>query len=216
MKVQQSLQRLGKILPIKNVLDSLDESRASIYFSVLNGFYQLGRAPLLEELEQVDSLARKHVTYLAEKDMLTLDDSGEVKGCYPFTQQKRGHRIQLNGSEVYAMCALDALAPSSMFQCSSTVMSKCAVSGNTVQIELENQTVKNADEVAELNVGINWMAASSCGSCSDSLCSEMLFLKDTAIAQSWLEEDPENRDIYSLDQAIEFAADFFKPMLQQS
>ena len=59
------------------------------------------------------------------------------------------------------------------------------------------------------------MAASSCGSCADSLCTEMLFLKDTATAEEWLSGDAENRQIFTLPEAIEFATGFFKPMMQQ-
>lgn len=216
MKVQQSLQKLSKILPIKTALDSLDKTVANQYFAVLGSFYQLGRAPMLSELKLADKNATNHIALLAEKDMLTLDEKGEIKGCYPFTMENRVHTIKLNGFEVHAMCALDALAPSSMFECTSNVSSECAVSGEAVHIEIDDQAILNGEQVADLHLGINWMAASSCGSCSDNLCSEMLFLKDTSTAQSWINEDPENRDIYNLDQAIEFAAGFFKPMLQQS
>jgi hypothetical protein len=90
------------------------------------------------------------------------------------------------------------------------------VSKQAVHLELDNQQVLNADSVAGLHFGINWMAASGCCSCSDSLCTEMLFLIDPQTAQSWLAEDSENRQIFDLNEAISFSAGFFKPLMTQS
>jgi len=215
MKVGRAISRLNEILPIKNRLDALDKSSAAIYLAVVNGFFEQGRAPLLSELEGSNSDAGQIVADLGKQDLLTLDNQGEVKGCYPFTMEQRVHRILLNGHEVHAMCALDALAPSAMFECASEVLSECAVTAAPVRIKLNNQVVINSDEVSELHFGLNWQAASSCCSCADSLCTEMLFLLDTPIAQSWLDEDAENREIFTLSEAIEFSAGFFKPMMQQ-
>lgn len=215
MKVQDSIAKLSRILPLKTRLDELDKDRARIYFSILHGFYQLGRAPLLCELREEHTNAQQRLSDLAGLDMLTLDDSGEIKGCYPFTMEDRGHTMHLNGFKVHAMCALDALAPSSMFACNSIVESECAVTGGTIRIELDEQTVTNPDQAADIHLGINWMAADSCRSCSDSLCTEMLFLKDSVTAQQWLNEDSENREIYDLPQAISFSTGFFVPRLKQ-
>ena len=89
MKVQQSSRKLDTILPIKSALDSLDKPKANIYFAVVHGFYQTGRAPLLAELALIETKTGEYLSELAEKDMMTLDDNGEVKGCYPFTLEKR-------------------------------------------------------------------------------------------------------------------------------
>lgn len=215
MKVKKAIERLSKILPIKKTLDVMDKSSAGIYLAVLNGFYDKGRAPSISELAAINKQAEQIVKALAEQDMLTLDDEDNVTGCYPFTMEKRVHRIQLNGFDIHAMCALDALAPSAMFECPSVVMSECEVTKVPLQVELNNQQVVNPSEMAELHFGINWMAASSCGSCSETLCTEMLFLKDNLTAQDWLNEDMENREIFTLPQAIEFSAGFFKPMMRQ-
>ena len=84
-----------------------------------------------------------------------------------------------------------------------------------MHIELDNQEIQNKADVSEVHFGINWSAASACGSCADSLCTEMLFLKDTKTAEGWLNDDAENREIFTLPDAVEFATGFFKPMMQQ-
>ena len=113
------------------------------------------------------------------------------------------------------MCALDALAPSAMFGCNSVVTSKCEVTGEPVFIELDKQTVLNPDVAGAVYFGLNWLAASSCGSCADNLCTEMLFLKDQQTAQDWSDQDSENREIFSLTDAVAFSAGFFVPLMKQ-
>ena len=215
MKVETAITRLKNILPIKDRLDDMNVDSATIYLAVVNSFFEKGRADRLSELESIHSDAREIVADLGKQDMLTLDDTGEVKGCYPFTMEKRVHRIQLNGFEVHAMCAMDALAPGSMFECSSVISSECEVTAKPIRIELNNQTIENIEDVAEVHFGMNWMAASSCCSCADSLCTEMLFLKDKETAMAWLNADAENREIFTLPDAVKFATGFFKPMMQQ-
>lgn len=215
MKVEQAIQRLTTILPVKKRLDALELSSAQLYLAVVKGFFELGRAPFISELNAIDRNARQRIVELAQQDMLTLEESGEVKGCYPFTMEQRVHRIRLNGFEVHAMCAMDALAPSAMFGCESVVLSECAVTREAVRVELKDQTLLNPEQAAALYFGINWLAASSLASCSDSLCTEMLFLRDLATAQGWLEQDADNRQIFTLDEAVKFAAGFFKPLMQQ-
>lgn len=42
---------------------------------------------------------------------------------------------------------------------------------------------------------------------------EMMFLKDDKIAEQWLAEDPTNREIFTLQEAVEFGARFFVPLM---
>lgn len=215
MKVDAAVQRLAHILPLKKQLDELAPAQAKIYLAVLNSFYLKGRAALVSELTPTNANALAILAQLAEKDMLTLDDKGEVKGCYPFTMEQRVHRIELNGHNLHAMCAMDALAPSSMFGGPSVVVSECAVTAQPVRVELDGERIVNTDQVADLHFGINWAAASACGSCSESLCTEMLFLKDPVTAAAWLKQDADNRETFTLAQAVQFAKGFFTPLMQQ-
>ncbi len=215
MRVKQAVARIAKILPLKKHLEELDNDTANTYMAVLTSFFHQGRAASLKQLELQNEGALVHVDKLTKLDMITLDETGEVRGCYPFTMEQRVHRIRINGFQVHAMCALDALAPAAMFECRAEVDSECAVSGAAVHVELDNQTILNSTEVSELHFGINWMAASGCCSCSDSLCTEMFFLNDLDIAQGWLNEDPDNREIFNMNEAIAFSAGLFKPLMSR-
>ena len=214
-KVSQAVNRLNRILPIRECLNNLDYDSSQIYQFVVKHFYEFGRAPSLVELKNRWPNAAEVIADLGRQDMLTLNDDGEVYGCYPFTMEKRVHRIKLNGVEAHAMCALDALAPSAMFECQSTVLSECAVSSAPICIQLEGEQVKNPAEAGGVFFGLNWQAASSCGNCSENLCTEMLFLKDRATAELWLKQDKESREVFTLAEAVEFSTGFSVPLMQQ-
>ena len=64
---------------------------------------------------------------------------------------------------------------------------------------------------ADVHVGIRWQGTSGCA--AKNLCMEMIYLKDTATAEAWQQEDIDNISIYSLDDAVELGAAFFIPLL---
>jgi hypothetical protein len=66
-----------------------------------------------------------------------------------------------------------------------------------------------------VHFGINWNSATN-NCCATSLCTEMIFLKDKEIADTWLSEDLENREIFSIDDAIDFSSQFFKPLVDKT
>ena len=52
-------------------------------------------------------------------------------------------------------------------------------------------------------------------SCADNLCTEMIFLQDQTTAFIWWQHDQVNHEVFTLAEAIEFAAGFSKPMMSQ-
>ena len=214
-KVKLAVRRLSDLLPIKKALDDLDAAKAALYFALQKEFYHQGRALLIDELKSMHPDVSDILTILAARDMLTLDHDGEINGFYPFTMEPRVHRLRLNGHQVHAMCALDALAPGAMFRCRVEIRSECAVSAMPIQIEIENRRIINSEDVADVFFGINWMAARSESSCSESLCTEMLFLKNTEIARHWVAENAHQREIFNLHDAIAFSSAFFIPVMAQ-
>ena len=47
--------------------------------------------------------------------MVVTSEDKELVGTYPFTMEDREYKVAINGNEVNAMCAIDALAVSLMF-----------------------------------------------------------------------------------------------------
>jgi Alkylmercury lyase len=71
----------------------------------------------------------------------------------------------------------------------------------------------NPDKAGDIHFGIIRGAANTYSCCADSLCMEMMFFRDGDIARQWLANDPETREVFTLQEAIEFGARFFSPLV---
>lgn len=215
-KINKALQRLISVLPLKDNQDKCSTEIKRLHQAILRSFVENGRILKREEMSQYTSDVDNALAVLKKFDMVVCSAKGEAIGAYPFTMEKCEHAIQVNNHSVYAMCALDALAISPMFAMDTRIASQCRVTHDEINIKQSRQVITNLDEVGEVHFGIAWAAASEGGSCANSLCMEMIFLRDKAIAKQWLQEDSGNldyREIFGLQQAVEFSARFFVPLL---
>lgn len=152
------------------------------------------------------------IDMLRKGDMVIFSENGEPVGAYPFTMDIREHQVRVNEHQVYVMCALDSLAVSPMFGKTTHITSRCRVTSTPINIHQSGKTIDNADKAGDIHVGIAWDAADADYYCADSLCMEIIFLIDGEIARQWLTKDPDNREIFSLPEAVEFATRFFVPL----
>jgi len=213
MNVSADLDHLNQLLPLKARQDALDPVLRDLHRKVLLSFAATGR-PLSRAqiaaqhgVDNVDDM----LAQLAADDLIVLSaDRKEITGTYPFTVEQRVHRVNINGQETYAMCALDALSIAPMCNASTRILSQCHVTDTPVEIQMNADKVLSAMP-ADVHVGIRWQSTSGCA--AKNLCMEMVYLKDASTAQAWQQQDPENISIYPLDQAVEFGAAFFKPLL---
>lgn len=212
-KLEKALNRLKSILPLKERQDDCSKQIKELHQHVLRSFVDKGRILTREEMAQhVDNL-KDAVNVLKEKDMVVFSEDGNPVGAYPFSMQAREHTVLVNGHQVYAMCALDALAVSPMFGVKTRISSRCRITGDPVSIQQSGKTIVNLDEAGDIHFGIIWGAASADSCCADSLCMEMMFLRDSRIAQQWLADDPDNREVFTLQEAVEFGSRFFVPLV---
>lgn len=211
-KVSNAISHLNKILPLAQRLQALEPKLAAVYRNILRSYVDIGRSLNKSEIAlQVDDVDAA-IEVLKANDMVVFDSNNEPTGAYPFTMEQRVHRIDINGHRLHCMCALDALAVSPMFGLETVIDSKCAVTGQPISIEQHDHAIVNDEDNRDVYFGISWnSAANNC--CATSLCTEMLFLKSGAIADVWRDEDPDNRELFSLTEAVNFAAGFFVPLL---
>ena len=212
-KVKTAISRLNKILPLKanqqNMPSELQQLHRDILYSYIGQGRSLTRSEMAQRVDNVDEA----IKILQENDMVVFDDRGEPIGAYPFTMEKRKHKISVNGHLIHSMCALDSLAISPMYELELEINSVCHVTAETVVIRQKGMVILNDNE--DIYFAINWNAASVDGCCADSLCTEMIFLKDESVAKNWSDEDKEQRQIFTLSEAVEFAAGFFVPFLEK-
>jgi mercuric reductase len=211
-KVATAIERLNKILPLAERQQKLDKETAEVYQNILHSYVERGASLSRTEIaQQVDNID-ECIGVLKQNDMVVFDSNDEPIGAYPFTMEQREHEVTVNGNNVHCMCAPDALAVSPMFDIETMIKSRCHVTAEPVSIRQRNHEIIDADSNSDVYFGISWnSAANNC--CATSLCTEMIFLKGERIADQWQAEDADNREIFHLHDAIEFAAGFFVPLM---
>lgn len=212
-KVDKALKRLKHILPLEEKQRACSKEIRELHQKILRSFVGRGRILTREEMAQHVSNLEDAVTVLRDNDMVTFSEAGDPVGAYPFTSEVREHEVQVNGHRVHAMCALDALAVSPMFGEKTQITSRCRVTGDPVSIQQSGMTIENPDETGDIHFGIIWGAEDSNSCVADSLCMEMIFLRDNKVAQQWLADDPGNREVFTLQEAVEFSSRFFVPLV---
>jgi mercuric reductase len=212
-KVDKALDRLTAVLPLKEKQESCGPDIKNLHQQMLRSFVENGRILTKEEMARHVDDPDQAADVLKKNDMVVFSCNGDPIGAYPFTMEQREHKVRVNGHEVHAMCALDALSISPMFGIQTRIASRCRVTGDPVTIEQTGHTIECRAEDGDVRFGIIWGAASACSCCADSLCMEMMFLKDGRVAGQWLAEDPGNREIFTLEEAIDFGTRFFMPLM---
>ncbi len=212
-KLENALKRLNIILPLKKSQDRCDPEVKELHQQMLQSFVTRGRILTREEMAQWVSDVPEAINVLSKHDMVTFSESGDPVGAYPFTMMEREHKVQVNEHQIHAMCALDALAIGPMFKETTQITSQCRVTGDPVKIQMSGETILNLAEVRDIRFGIAWAAADTDSCCADSLCMEMIFLRDTETAQKWLSDDSGGREVFTLQEAVQFSSRFFAPLL---
>jgi len=212
-KLDNALQRLEEILPLRLHQSSLEEPIKRLHQQLLQSFVVNGRMLNNAEMCTFVNDVANALSVLSKTDLVVFSSDGKPIGAYPFTRQRREHLVRINGHEIYAMCALDALAISPMYGARTIINSKCRVTGEVLSIQQLDQQIENKDHCETVHLGIAWGAFNDKHCCADSLCTQIVFLKDADIAQQWLLTDSKNNQLFTLKEAIEFASRFFKPLL---
>lgn len=211
-EVSAALKRLDSILPLQAGLKSLGANDAALYCHLLDSYVERGRTLTRDEVaDRIDDADRTLNNLVASK-LIVLDDHGNPAGAYPFTSQEREHKVRIDDITAHCMCALDALAVSPMFNIPTIIDSQCRATGE--KIHIEQNGVSLTEGTLDAWFGINWGAASDEITCAESLCMEMIFLANEAVARDWLAESAETREIFKLTSAVEFAAGFFVPLVE--
>lgn len=211
-KVKTALKRLDAILPLLSGLHSLSNEDAGLYCKLLNSYVERGRTLTRDEVAGMVGDAEQALNNIVNSKLVVLDSEGSPAGAYPFTSQEREHKVHINGVTAHCMCALDALSVSPMFDKPAVIDSECRVTGNRIHIGQNGTTF--TDGTLDAWFGINWGAAADDAVCAESLCLEMMFLANEGVASQWLAGSPETREIFDLQSAVEFAAAFFVPLVE--
>lgn len=212
-KLENALQRLKRILPLEERQKECSKQIRELHQRALRSFVTRGRILTREEMARHVSDLGEAIDVLRNREMMIFSENGDPAGAYPFTMEVREHQVRVNRHRVYAMCALDALAVSSMFAIKTQIASRCRITGDPVNIHQSGKTIENPNEAGDIHLGIAWGATDTDSRCADSLCMEIIFLSDRKVARQWHADDFGNREIFTLQEAVEFAGRFFTPLI---
>ena len=212
--VDQSVRRLNQLLPLKSRQERHSQTLKDLHRAVIKSLVTCGRPPSRSEVaalvgeDQVDA----SLALLGGDDLIVLSrDRREILGAYPVTSEKTPHEVHVNGQLIHAMCSLDALSVGPMYDIPVEIYSRCRVTGTAVCIKQDGARILEATPPTT-RVGVRWQMPSG-DHAAHSMCMEMVFLKDDDSASNWHQGDLQNHSLFTLEQAAEIGARFFKPLL---
>ncbi|KAA3622023.1 MAG: hypothetical protein DWQ08_13285 [Proteobacteria bacterium] len=210
--VLRAIARLDQVLPLRIRQSRLSPPMREAHRRLLRVFLETGGPPRAAWVDGVDY--GDAVETLVEHELVVTDEAGVITGAYPFTVEPREHRVETRYGAVRAMCSIDALAISPMYDIPVTIRSRCRVSGAAVTLRQHGETVETPSNSAPVFAAIDWAAGTRGASCSATLCTEMMYIVGVANRDRWHGADPAFRQTLALDQAAIFAAAIFRPLVR--
>lgn len=229
--VLQVLNHLESLLPLPRRHRELSPALRSVHRMILQSFVDTGKPPTQARIAAIlgsKASALVALGTLQAADLVVLsapapfnertkqfvaEPTAEITGAYPMTTNATVHKVTSNGQVVHAMCAVDALSISPMFNRETLIESKCHVTGTLIRIRQTGARVMEAMPSADIRVGIRWQSLQGCA--AKTICTEMAYLRDAETAEKWRKTDPDSIDILTLDEAIELGTAFFVPLLEE-
>lgn len=160
---------------------------------VLTAFAQTGNAPRRTEIETAAHEAGidpgTALAELAARDVLAVDQHGEVSAAYPFSPAPTRHRVTWAGGSAYAMCAVDALGMSAMLGVPVTITSTEPDTDRTITVRVDRDTARWQPDTAVVFVGHTEGDADCCPSV-DRTCSHINFFTTPDAAREWATDNP--------------------------
>ena len=208
-----ALERLNRQLPLAARQRRLPGELIGLHRAILRSLYSRGQVPRPDELAALVTTngIEPALDELRRRELAVFSKDGRLAGAYPMTTEPTPHLLVFPGRSVHAMCAIDALSVTPIFGGAVEIRSECRVTREPVVIRQQDERIIEASPSLVL-AGVRWQMP--CGShAAHSMCMEMVFLKDDDAAQVWHGGALDHHSMFSLDDAVEFGARFFKPLV---
>lgn len=159
---------------------------------VLTAFAATGRAPARADLERMardsDVDPGAALAELTGRDVLAVDEHGEIRAAYPFSPVPTRHRVSWEGGPtVYAMCAVDALGMSAMLDRPVTVTSTEPGTDRVITVHVDRDTARWNPGTAVVFAGTT---GERCCPSVDRTCSHINFFTAPDAAHAWAADNP--------------------------
>ena len=212
--IEAALERLNRLLPLAARQRSLPDELIGLHRAILHSLYSRGLAPSTEEIAALLTSTGMEAALdeLRRSDLIVFSQDGRLVGAYPMTTEPTPHRLVFPDRSVNAMCAIDALSVTPMFGGSVEIRSKCRITHEPIVIRQEDMRIVEASP-SSVMAGVRWQIPGG-SHAAHSLCMEMVFLKNDEAAQAWHGGALDHHTVFGLNDAVEFGARFFKPLVR--
>jgi alkylmercury lyase len=190
-----------------------------IWRTLLRLYADRGRPPPIAEIADATTIAAGGLAIvlrgLESRDLVRLDpSSAEIELAYPFTEAATGHRVELNGRALHALCAIDALGVAAMYGTDTIVSSSCRLCGEAIRVT----TMDKGRALASANPSdsVVWYDFAYDGCCAAaSICPSIAFFCCDDHLQQWHRDQTPRRDgvRLAMDEALEVGRAIFGPVL---
>ena len=205
MKIDVALNKLNELLPLKERQNAISDELKLLHQNILFSFAKTGIA-----LTTANKKAQ--LNELAKNDLVVLDkENNKISGAYPFSLKETAHHVFLENTDLYAMCAFDAISIAPVFDVSTKIISHCHITNDKIELHQNGNKVLSVSPSKDIHIGIKWQSTGSCA--AESLCMEMVFLRDKDVANNWQESD-KNINVFPLNDALIFAVNYFSPLIE--
>jgi hypothetical protein len=198
-------------------LRTLTEGERAFYRWILRTF-GAGAPPSPDELADTASGLELEVEpaleRLARADLVHHDpQTGAIVVAYPFSGRPTAHRVRLDGREVYAMCAIDALGIAPMLGEPIEIASRDPFTGESIQVWLD----PDGNDARQPGEAVVVSGRTGSGESCDCCCPVLNFFGSSANAELWLAAHSEVEGaVTSMDEAIAAGRAVFGDILREA
>ncbi|MFQ5981572.1 MAG: alkylmercury lyase family protein [Candidatus Heimdallarchaeota archaeon] len=176
----------------------------------------LGRIPSLDEIKQAFTHypPEQQTAILAKLDQLDVlhlsSDKTAIVAAYPFSGPETVHLVTIKSKDskpFFAMCAVDALGISFMFNSDVSIESKCFHCGEKIRVDIKNNRIT---ALTPENIVV-WGDMEYCDCAATSVCKNINFFSSEKHFADWQKENPRRRgELLQLGEALYLGKLFFE------
>ncbi len=181
--------------------DPVDPAELAVHRAILTAFAATSQPPTRAELDRVaqemGTEAEPVLARLHEADTIRLGSDGGIRVAYPFSATPTRHRVRLApgteaNSEVFAMCAVDALGMPAMLGVDAVITTTDPVSEAPIAV-----TVVSGESIWDPATAVVFVGARSGsdpyggGPSADTCCDCLNMFTDPASADAWVRAHPD-------------------------
>jgi hypothetical protein len=188
----------------------------AVHKLVLCHFATTGQPPTASDLAATIAgsgrTSEEVLAALHDLDAIRLGADGRIEVAYPFSAHPTRHRVHTaTGTDVYAMCAIDALGIAPMLNTDTHIGSTDQTTGQSVRI-----TTTSGHSRWEPAGAVVFLAATAGdGPSADNCCDHLNFFTDAATANAWTAAHPDiPGQVLNQEQAETLATELFGALLR--